>query len=43
MKDAIDNGADAVTIIVSEISSATELIKKAREMASATSIVVRAP
>ena len=40
VKDAIDNGADAVTIIVSEISAPTELIRKAREMASATSIVV---
>ena len=40
VKDAIDNGADAVTIIVSEISAATELIRKAREMASAQSIVV---
>src|SRR5687767_13750117 len=40
VKEAIDNGADAVTIIVSEISAATELIRKAREMAADTSIVV---
>jgi nicotinate-nucleotide pyrophosphorylase (carboxylating) len=40
VKEAIDNGADAVTIIVSEISAATELIRKAREVASATSVVV---
>ena len=40
VKDAIDNGADAVTIKVSETSAPADLIRKAREMASATSIVV---
>jgi nicotinate-nucleotide pyrophosphorylase (carboxylating) len=39
VKEAIDNGADAVTIKVSETTPA-DLIRKAREMASATSIVV---
>lgn len=40
VRDAIDNGADAVAINVSEAPATTELIRKAREMASATSIVV---
>ena len=40
VKDAIDNGADAVTIIVSDVPAATELIRKTRELAANSSIVV---
>lgn len=40
MKDAIENGADAVAISVSETFGAVQLIRKIREMTSATSVIV---
>jgi nicotinate-nucleotide pyrophosphorylase (carboxylating) len=39
-KDAIDNGADGVTIMASDTPAAIELIRNAREISATTSIVV---
>jgi nicotinate-nucleotide pyrophosphorylase (carboxylating) len=40
VKDAIDNGADAIVIAVSETSTSVELIRKTREASPAVGIVV---
>ena len=40
LKDAIENGADAVAIEASEASMSTELIRKARETSTTVAIVV---